>query len=99
LSSNQFASFLLPRTPRETEELALLGQTIRELREQRGLKQGELADTVGVAERRVQALEDGRLDPDYVLLVRVAKALHVRPGSLVSRAEELANANRAATEE
>ncbi len=99
LSSNQFASFSLSRTRRETEELALLGQTIRELREQRRLGLGELAAAVGVAERRVQALEDGRLDPDYVLLVRVAKALDVRAGSLVRRAEELANARRPATEE
>lgn len=89
----------MPRTPRETEELALLGQTIRELREQHRLKLSELAAAVGVAERRIKALEDGRLDPDYVLLVRLAKTLHVRPGSLVSRAEELANASRAATEE
>jgi transcriptional regulator with XRE-family HTH domain len=89
----------LPRTPRETEELTLLGQTIRELREQHRLKLSEVAGAVGVAERRIQALEDGRLDPDYVLLVRLAKVLHVRAGSLVSRAEELANESRAATDE
>ncbi len=89
----------MPRTPRETEELALLGQRIRELREQRGLKLSELATAVGVAESRIQALEEGRLDPDYVLLVRLAKALHVRAGSLVSRAEELADASRTDTEE
>lgn len=72
---------------------------IRELREQHQLNQSELAAAVGVAEHRIQALEDGQLDPDYVLLVRLAKTLHVRAGSLVSRAEELANESRAATDE
>jgi hypothetical protein len=37
--------------------------------------------------RRIQALEAGRLDPDYVLLVRLAKALGVRPSALVLLAE------------
>lgn len=75
--------------PQETEELARLGQAIRELREQRGLSQSELGATVGVGGRRIQALEDGRFDPDYVLLVRLAKALGVRPGALLLRAEAL----------
>jgi transcriptional regulator with XRE-family HTH domain len=79
----------LSRHPQEAEELARLGQAIRELREQRGLSQSELEATVGVGERRIQALEDGRLDPDYVLLVRLAKALGVRPGALLLRAEAL----------
>jgi transcriptional regulator with XRE-family HTH domain len=79
----------LSRHPQEAEELARLGQAIRELREQRGLSQSELEATVGVGGRRIQALEDGRLDPDYVLLVRLAKALGVRPGALLLRAEAL----------
>ena len=41
----------------------------------------------GVPERRVRTLEEGRLDPDYVLLIRLAKALGVRPSALVRRAE------------
>jgi transcriptional regulator with XRE-family HTH domain len=79
----------LPRHPEEAEGLARLGQADRELREQHGLSRSELAAAVGVNERRIQALEDGRLDPDYVLLVRLAKALGVRPGALLLRAEPL----------
>jgi transcriptional regulator with XRE-family HTH domain len=79
----------LPRNPEEAEGLARLGQAVRELREQHGLSRSELAATVGVGERRIHALEDGRLDPDYVLLVRLAKALGVRPGALLLRAEAL----------
>ncbi len=79
----------MSRHPQEAEELARLGQVIRELRERRGLSQSELEAAVGVGGRRIQALEDGRLDPDYVLLVRLAKALGVRTGALLLRAEAL----------
>ncbi len=74
----------------ESDELARLGRVVRELREQCQLSQAELAAAVGVRGRRVAALELGRLDPDYVLLVRLAKVLGVRAGVLLLRAEELA---------
>jgi len=70
--------------------LARLARTIHELREQRGMTQGELAAAVGVDEARISALEAGRLDPDYALLVALAQALGVRLLELVSRIEELA---------
>jgi transcriptional regulator with XRE-family HTH domain len=73
-----------------TRDLALLGRAVRELREQRRLSQAQLATATGVAERRIGALEAGRLDPDYVLLVALARALGVRPVALVVRAEGLA---------
>jgi DNA-binding XRE family transcriptional regulator len=81
--------FSLPERPHEAEEPAL-GQVIRELREERRLGQGELAVAADVDERRLKALESGQIDADYVLLVRLAKALGVAPGTVVARAEELA---------
>jgi transcriptional regulator with XRE-family HTH domain len=71
-------------------DLALLGRAVRELREQRRLSQAQLAAATGVPQRRIGALEAGRLDPDYVLLVALARALGVRPVTLVIRAEGLA---------
>jgi transcriptional regulator with XRE-family HTH domain len=79
----------LPERPHKAEEPAL-GQVIRELREQRRLSQGELAAQAGVDGRRLKALESGRIDADYVMLVRLAKALGVPPGTVVVRAEKLA---------
>jgi transcriptional regulator with XRE-family HTH domain len=79
--------FLLPKRPENPEELARLASAVRELRKERRLSQQELAAAVGVGARRIQALEAGRLAPDYVLLVRLAKALGVRAGALVLRAE------------
>jgi len=83
-------AFLLSERPPKSCELALLGEAVRELREQRGLSQGELAAASGVPERRIKALEAGRVDPDFVLLYSLARVLGVRAGSLVLRAEELA---------
>jgi transcriptional regulator with XRE-family HTH domain len=74
----------------ESDELARLGSAIRQLREQRRMSQVQLAAVVGVPDRRLAALELGQLDPDYVLLVRLAKALGVRAAALLLRAEELA---------
>jgi transcriptional regulator with XRE-family HTH domain len=77
----------MPKPLDQRDELARLGVAVRRLREECRLNRGELAGAAGVPERRVRALEDGRLDPDYVLLVRVAKALGVRPSALILRAE------------
>lgn len=76
----------------KAEEPAL-GRVIRQLREQRGLSQSELAAHARVDARRLKALESGRIDADYVLLVRLAKALGVPPGTVVTRAEELEREN------
>jgi transcriptional regulator with XRE-family HTH domain len=86
--------FLLSRQPENAKELARLGAAVRKLREERGLSQHEFAVAAGVGERRIRALEAGRLDPDYVLLVRLAKALGVRAGALVLRAEAPAGEER-----
>ena len=80
----------MPRLTRKNDDVTLLGQALRELREERRLSQGELAAASGVEGRRIGALEDGRLDPDYVMLLALAKALGVRAGALVIRAEKLA---------
>jgi transcriptional regulator with XRE-family HTH domain len=77
----------MPRHLDQPDELARLGLAVRQLREKRGLSRAELARATEVPERRLRALEDGRLDPDYVLLVRLAKALGVRPSAVVLLAE------------
>jgi transcriptional regulator with XRE-family HTH domain len=80
----------LPERPSKSHELALLGRAVREQRERRRLSQSELAAASGVQERRIKALEAGRLDADFVLLFALAQALGVRAGEFVLRAEELA---------
>jgi transcriptional regulator with XRE-family HTH domain len=75
---------------RPKHDLVILGEAIREIREQRGLSAGELASATGVTRARIAALEEGRLDPDYALLVALAEALGGRSAMIFLRAEQLA---------
>lgn len=79
----------LSRRTHIASELTCLGRALRELREHQRLSREQLAAAVGAPERRIEALEAGRLDPGYVLLVRLEKALRVAPGALFARAEQL----------
>jgi putative transcriptional regulator len=46
---------------------------IRELREQRGLSQGQLAVELRVSRQTVNAIETGKYDPSLPLAFRIAK--------------------------
>jgi transcriptional regulator with XRE-family HTH domain len=72
-----------------TKYLILLGRAIREVREQHGLSAHDLAAASGVAPTRVAALEDGQLDPDFELLLVLAKSMGISPSAFFVRAEEL----------
>lgn len=80
------------------QDLLVLGQAIREVREQRGLSPSRLAAATGVEQRRIQALEAGRLDPDFELLLALADGLGLRPSAFIVRSEKLAADNRASAE-
>ena len=71
-------------------QLRNLGEAVRQLREQRGSTSAELAAALGVEERYLRALEAGEHDPDYELLFTLARALDIRPATLIGKAEELA---------
>ena len=75
----------------EQHDLALLGRALRALREERALTASALAAASGVSAATISALEDGRLDPDFQLLLDLAAGIGVRPSELVSRAEQLAD--------
>jgi transcriptional regulator with XRE-family HTH domain len=77
-------------SPQEHHDLALLGKALRALREERALTVSTLAAASSVSAATISALEDGRLDPDFQLLLDIAAGIGVRPSELVSRAEQLA---------
>jgi transcriptional regulator with XRE-family HTH domain len=68
----------------------MLGEAIRELREQHRLTAHELATAVNLSTAQLATLEDGRLDPDLELIVAIARAIGVRPSEIFLRAEQLA---------
>jgi transcriptional regulator with XRE-family HTH domain len=66
-----------------------LGEAIRQVRTSCGLTAGELALASGVARDLIEALESGLLDPDFDLLLTLARTLGVRPSEFVTVAERL----------
>ena len=56
---------------------------IKELRAERELSQEELADRAGISRQYLSRLEIGRHDPSLSTLVKLAKALGVKPGELL----------------
>lgn len=73
----------------EKEQLRLLGEAIRSVRETRDSTIEGLARAVGVSSEQLRALEAGELDADYELLLRLAECLNTRPSAFIVRAEEL----------
>lgn len=70
-------------------DLLLLGRAVRHMREQRNMSADELANAIHIGRQRIEALEKGRLDPTYELLLAVAEGLGTQPSALVTLAEEL----------
>jgi transcriptional regulator with XRE-family HTH domain len=60
-----------------TERNADIGTRIRVARERAGLRQRELAARVDRSRYHVLRIENGRLDPDPVMIARLARALGV----------------------
>jgi transcriptional regulator with XRE-family HTH domain len=74
---------------RERQELLALGRAIAEIRRERGIGLEQLGAAAGVDPRRIAALERGRVNPGYGLLLALADGLGVRPSVFVARAEAL----------
>lgn len=68
-------------SPRKEGEI--FGPHLRELRQARGLTQGELADRAGTNTMFISKLERGVTTPTIGTLVRLAKALECRVAELV----------------
>lgn len=70
----------------DPEQLARLGRAVRELRVREGVTPSELAACLGRDLESVMALEAGRLDPTYELLLDTADCLGVPAVELFARA-------------
>jgi transcriptional regulator with XRE-family HTH domain len=74
-----------PRSPAH----AALGEAIRRSREEQGLSQEQLADAADLHITHIGGLERGVRNPSYATLLCLSRALKLRPGELVSLADEL----------
>jgi transcriptional regulator with XRE-family HTH domain len=75
---------------REQQELLVLGRAIGQIREERDVTVEDLAAASDVELAQIRALEAGRVDPTYELLLVLAEALGIRASAFVIRAEALA---------
>lgn len=64
-----------------------LGDRIREMREDQGLNQSELAERVGTSQSTISQLEKGKRNPSYRTLQSVADALGVSVSYLLGEEE------------
>ena len=60
-----------------------MAMRIKELRERRGMTQGELARKAGISRGYLARLETARQDPTLGVLEKLAKALKVKVSKLV----------------
>lgn len=65
-----------------------LGDAVRALRERHGLSQGELATRAGLRRHHLAAIERGEVDPTFVTLVRLARAVPAPLADLMRLFEE-----------
>lgn len=69
------------------EDIMTLGTVVRQLRENKGISQGNLADMIGVEQSWVSRLESDKLDPPLSKIDSLAKALDVKRSELFGIAE------------
>lgn len=60
-----------------------LGERIRSLRKEANLSQEELADTAGLHRTYIGAIERGERNISLINIVQIARALRVKPASLL----------------
>jgi transcriptional regulator with XRE-family HTH domain len=79
----------------DDQHLVALGRTITQLREERSLSDDALASMAGIDRGDLDALEAGRLDPAFDVLLALANALGVDVVVLILRTEGIANEHTA----
>ena len=65
--------------------LIAFGRAIRALRTEQNISADELAAVAGLTPARLHAIEAGRYDPRYDVLLALAAGLRVTPAALINR--------------
>ena len=69
-------------------ELIRFGQTIRQVREREGISVAELAARTGIDAQQISALEAGRFDPPFDVMIALADGIGVRLSALIPKDRE-----------
>ncbi len=66
-----------------------LGLWVRELRHRRGYTQPVCAERAGISVAYLSEIETGRRNPTVAIVVRLARALDVKPSQLMGRLDQI----------
>ena len=61
---------------------------LEEIRKQRGIKQGTLADAMGVSRQTISSLENGRYNPSVILAIKLARYFAIKVEDIFIYEEE-----------
>jgi transcriptional regulator with XRE-family HTH domain len=73
---------------RLADELLILGRVLARARERAGVKQSDLAATLGVPASYLSKIENGTRRLDVIELVEIAEAMNVDPAEIVRELRE-----------
>jgi transcriptional regulator with XRE-family HTH domain len=73
--------------PIRSPDHAAFGQAVRTLRSERGFSQETLAFACDLDRTYISGIERGERNPSLTNILKIAKALSVRPADLFARAE------------
>ena len=65
------------------EAVVYIGERLRQLREERALRQEDLAELAGVGKNTVNRIEKNRTEPHMTTVRKLAEALELDPRELV----------------
>lgn len=68
--------------------LAIIGQIIRQLREENGISSEELASRAGIGVEKLDKIENNEANPSLGVLIRISRALGAKLGTLLAGREE-----------
>lgn len=68
--------------------LAIIGQVIRQLREENGITQEELASRAGISADKLAKIENNEVNASLGVLIRIARALGAKVSSLMAGKED-----------
>lgn len=71
-----------------------IGQAVAAVRAERGLTQQSVADQADLHYTYVSAIENGRYNPTWMNLRKVAVGLDIKPSLLIGRAEQIERRER-----
>jgi transcriptional regulator with XRE-family HTH domain len=78
--------------PEEESDQAMrraFGVWVRELRHRRGLTQATVAQQAAISVTYLSEMESGHHNPTLAVILRLARALDIKPSQLVSRLDNL----------